>query len=172
MGVVIFLAILAFLVFYGIRLRNGLVALRQEVSQAWSAIDALLVRRHDELPELIGVCASHMAHEGETLECLTRARAAVFQAAGRSDVAAASAAESLLRSSLGRLFAAAGNDPRLHADESFRRLQIRVLQLQQHIADQRELYNGAVNLINVRMGRFPNSLVSRMLGVRDAAPFD
>jgi len=37
--------------------------------------------------------------------------------------------------------------------------------------DQCELYNGTVNLINVRMGRFPTSVVSRMLDVRDAEPF-
>jgi len=171
MGVVIILASLALLVFYGASLYNSLVTLRQEVGQAWSAIDALLVQRHDELSELIGVCAGHMAHEGETLGRLTRARAAVFQAAGRNDVAAASAAESVLRSGLSQLFAAAGNYPSLHADESFRRLQIRVMQLQQHIVDQCELYNGTVNLINVRMGRFPTSVVSRMLDVRDAEPF-
>jgi LemA protein len=172
MGVVIFLAVLVLLACYGISLYRNLVALRLDVSQAWSAIDALVLQRHDELPRLIGVCAGHMTHEGETLERLTRARAAVLQATGRNDVAAVSAAESLLRSSLGQLFVAVRNYPKLQADESFRHFQDRVMQLQQHIADRCELYNGTVNLINVRMGRFPNSCVSRMVDFSCAAPFE
>lgn len=172
MGVVIFLAVLVLLACYGISLYRNLVTLRQDVSRAWSAIDALVLQRHDELPRLIGACAGYMTHESEALERLTRARAAVLQATGRNEVAAASAAESLLRSSLRQLFVAVRNYPKLQADGSFRHLQDRVMRLQQHIADRCELYNGAVNLLNVRMGRFPNSCVSRMLKFRNAAPFE
>lgn len=172
MGFIIFLAVLALLVFYGVSLYNGLVTLRQEVSRAWSDIDALLVQRHDELLKVIETCARHMQHEGETLERLKKAQAAVFQAAGRGDVAASGAAESLLRSNLCQLLAAAESHPQLRADESFGQLRVRVEQIHKDIANRREPYNGAVNLINVRMCRFPNSIVSRMLGFRNAVPLE
>jgi len=93
-----------------------------------------------------------------------KARASVFEAAGRGDVAAVGAAESTLRAGLGRLFAVVENYPQLKADESFRHLQARITQLEESIADRRELYNAAVNLNNVRINQFPDLLVARAFG--------
>ena len=58
MGFVIFLAILAAMAGYGLSVYNGLVALRQQVRQAWGDIDALLVQRHDELAQRLEAYAS------------------------------------------------------------------------------------------------------------------
>ena len=169
MGFVVFLAVLAIVVVYAIGIYNGLVKLREAVKQAWANIDVLLVQRHDELPKLVETCKRYMQYEQETLERVMKARASVFQAAGRGDVAAVGAAESALRAGLGQLFAVVENYPQLKADESFRHLQARITQLEEGIADRRELYNAAVNLNNVRIGQFPDLVVARLFAFKEAA---
>jgi LemA protein len=168
MGFVVFLAVLAIVVVYAIGIYNGLVKLRESVKQAWSNIDVLLVQRHDELPKLVESCKRYMQYEQETLERVMKARASVFQAAGRGDVAAVGAAESVLRAGLGQLFAVVENYPQLKADESFRHLQARITQLEEGIADRRELYNASVNLNNVRIHQFPDLVVARGFGFKAA----
>ena len=162
MGFAMFLAVVVVLAAYGVGIYNGLVKLREGVKQAWSNIDVLLVQRHDELPKLVETCKRYMQYEQETLERVMKARASVFQAAGKGDVAAVGAAESALRSGLGQLFALAENYPQLKADESFRHLQTRISQLEESIADRRELYNASVNLNNVRVHQFPDLVVARL----------
>ena len=168
MGFVVFLAVLAIAVVYAIGIYNGLVKLREAVKQAWANIDVLLVQRHDELPKLVETCKRYMQYEQETLERVMKARASVFQAAGRGDVAAVGAAESALRAGLGQLFAVVENYPQLKADESLRHLQARITQLEESIADRRELYNASVNLNNVRVHQFPDVIVARMFDFKEA----
>jgi len=165
---VVFLAVVAIVVVYAIGLYNGLVKLRESVKQAWANIDVLLAQRHDELPKLVETCKRYMQYEQETLERVMKARASVFQAAGRGDVAAVGAAESSLRAGLGQLFAVVENYPQLKADESFTHLQARITQIEESIADRRELYNAAVNLNNVRVNQFPDVLVAGMFGFNEA----
>ena len=165
---VVFLAVVAIAVVYAIGLYNGLVKLRESVKQAWANIDVLLAQRHDELPKLVETCKRYMQYEQETLERVMKARASVFQAAGRGDVAAVGAAESSLRAGLGQLFAVVENYPQLKADESFNHLQARITQIEESIADRRELYNASVNLNNVRVHQFPDVVVARMFDFKEA----
>ena len=166
---VLFLALLVVAAIYVIRIYNGLVALRENVRKAWSNIDVLLTQRHDELPKLVETCKRYMAYEQETLERVMQARSAVFKAQGRGDVAALGAAEQQLREGLGRLFALAENYPDLKADQGFAHLRSRISQLEESIADRRELYNEAVNLNNIRIQTFPDLLVARLFEFRTSS---
>lgn len=86
----------------------------------------------------------------------------------QGDVGALGRAETGLRAGLGQLFALAENYPQLRANESFRHLQQRISGLESGIADRRELYNESVNLNNVRIEQFPDVLLARAFGFRDA----
>ena len=166
---VLFLALLVVAAIYVVRIYNGLVGLRENVRKAWSNIDVLLTQRHDELPKLVETCKRYMAYEQETLERVMHARSAVFRAQGSGDVTALGAAEQQLRDGLGRLFAVAENYPELKADQSFGHLQSRISQLEESIADRRELYNDAVNLNNIRIRTFPDLIVARLFDFQPAA---
>jgi LemA protein len=165
---ILFLALLVVAAIYAVRIYNGLVALRENVRKAWSNIDVLLTQRHDELPKLVETCKRYMAHERDTLERVMQARSAVFKAQGSGDVRALGAAEQQLREGLGRLFAVVENYPDLKADQSFQHLQTRITQLEDTIADRRELYNEAVNLNNIRLQTFPDLIVARLFEFRTA----
>ncbi|MBL4567484.1 MAG: LemA family protein [Porticoccus sp.] len=145
---------------YGVTLYNNLVALKHRVAQAWANIDVLLKQRHDELPKLVETCKQYMEYEQETLENVIAARSQVSSAAQSQDIAALGLAETSLRSGLGRLFALAENYPDLKANDSFQHLQARISDLENGIADRRELYNDAVNQNNIRIEQFPDVLIA------------
>ncbi len=169
----IVLALLVALGLYGVTIYNGLVALKHNVSKAWSNIDVLLKQRHEELPKLVEVCKQYMRHERDTLEGVTAARSAVFAAREAGDLGKLGAAESVLRAGLGNLFAVAENYPELKADQQFQHLQQRITGLENAIADRREYYNESVNLNNVRIENFPDIIIARWFGfgARDLLEF-
>lgn len=163
----ILLAVIVVLIFFSIFIYNNLVTLKHSVSKSWSNIDVLLKQRHDELPKLVEVCKQYMQYEQETLEKITQARSAVMDARRGGDIKQLGQAESQLRMGLGHLFALAENYPELKANNSFQQLQRRITQLENGIADRREVYNEAVNLNNVRIEQFPDVIVARILNFKD-----
>jgi len=167
LSTIITLVIIAVVVMYLVLIYNNLVSLKHAVSKAWSNIDVLLKQRHDELPKLVDVCKQYMEYEQETLEKVIQARSAVMSARGNSDVGALGQAETQLRLGLGNLFALAENYPELKANSSFQQLQSRISQLENSIADRREVYNESVNNNNVRIEQFPDVIVARMLNFKD-----
>jgi LemA protein len=147
---------------------NNLVRLKHTVTKNWSNIDVLLKQRHDELPNLVETCKGYMKHERETLEAVMRARSAVASARKAGDVAALGPAEGALRMGLGSLLAVAEAYPDLKANESFQHVQARISQIENAIADRRELYNATVNNLNIRIEQFPDVFVARNMGFQPA----
>jgi LemA protein len=164
LGLLIALGVLLVALIYVAVTYNSLVSLKHAVAKAWANIDVLLKQRHDELPKLIETCRQYKQFEQSTLQQIVEARAGVQSARERQDVAALGEAEGALRSGLGRVFAVAEAYPELRANESFMALQSRITQLENAIADRRELYNESVNIHNVRIEQFPDLIVARLLG--------
>ncbi len=158
----ILLAILVVALLYGVIIYNNLVRLKHNIAKAWANIDVLLKQRHDELPKLVEVCRQYKQFEESTLTRVIEARARVSDARAQHDVAALGAAEGLLRSGLGQLFAVAEAYPELKANEHFMQLQTRITSLENGIADRREWYNESVNVHNVRIEQFPDVIVARL----------
>ena len=165
---IILIAALVATAIYGVILYNGLVRLKHGVSKAWSNIDVLLKQRHDELPKLVETCKQYMKFEQETLERVMHARAAVSAAQSRGDVAGVGSAEGELRLGLGNLFAVAEAYPELKSNQQFQHLQQRITELEDSIADRRELYNESANNNNVRIEQFPDVIVAGMFGFKAA----
>ena len=163
-GIVVILALPAIATVYCVGIYNGLVSLRENTRVAWANIDVLLKQRHDELPKLVDSCKRYMQFEQDTLERVMRARASVDRASASGDVAALGSAERELRAGMGRLYAVAENYPQLKSDATFKQLQQRIIALEESIADRRELYNETVNLNNIRVNLFPDSLIAGRFG--------
>lgn len=167
LSTIITLVIIGVVLMYIIMIYNNLVSLKHAVSKTWSNIDVLLKQRHDELPKLVEVCKQYMEYEKDTLEKIVQARSAVMDARGKSDIGALGQAETQLRLGLGNLFALAENYPDLKANESFQQLSSRISQLENSIADRREVYNESVNNNNVRIEQFPDVIIARMFNFKD-----
>lgn len=145
---------------YGVVIYNSIVMLKNNIDKTWSNIDVLLKQRYDEIPKLVGVCEGYMKHERETLEAVIKARSMTGGAV--TDLEKINA-QNAITSALKSLFAVVENYPDLKANESFRRLGARITELEDQIADRREIYNESVNLYNIRIEQFPDILLARLM---------
>jgi LemA protein len=166
MGIVgvLLLGLAAVAVVWAVMTYNSLVQLKHGVGKAWANVDVLLKQRHDELPKLVETCRQYKHFEQETLARVIEARSRVQAARENQNIPALGRAEGLLRAGLGRIFAVAEAYPELKANESYMQLQQRITALENAIADRRELYNESVNINNVRIEQFPDSVIAGLFG--------
>jgi LemA protein len=167
-GTIIVLGVLLVAVIYFVMLYNNLVQVKHNVSKAWANIDVLLKQRHDELPKLVETCKQYMKFEQDTLARVMEARSKVFSARESQNIGALGQAEGALRASVGNLFAVAEAYPDLKTNQTFLQLQSRISGLENGIADRREFYNESVNINNVRIEQFPDTLVAGMFNFKPA----
>ena len=153
---------------YAIILYNELVRLRNDNDRAWANIDVLLKQRHDEVPNLVACVKGYMEHERETLEAVTRARAASLNAASIPQKAQA---DLWLTGALRSLFAVAENYPDLKANQNFLALQNRISELEERIADRREFFNDDVNTYNTRIAQLPEVFLASMMRLQPRQMF-
>ena len=163
---IILLVVLVVVVVYFVMLYNQLVQVKHNVSKAWANIDVLLKQRHEELPKLVETCKQYMKFEQDTLVRVMEARSHVATAREQQNIGALGQAEGELRGALGKLFALAEAYPDLKTDETFLHLQSRISSLENAIADRREFYNESVNVNNVRIEQFPDSIVAALFSFR------
>jgi LemA protein len=163
-----FFLFLAGAVLYTVILYNGLVRLRNENDRAWANIDVLLKQRHDEIPNLVEIVKGYMQHEQQVLLYVAQARAASMNAASIGQKAVA---DLKMASALHGLFAIAENYPQLKANENFLKLQTRITELEERIADRREFFNDDVNTYNTRIGQIPDVFVASFMSLKPRAFF-
>src|ERR1700756_3028239 len=144
-------------------LYNELVRLRNDNDRAWANIDVLLKQRHDEVPNLVETVKGYMQHEQQTLLAVTQARAASMNAASIKQKATA---DLMMAGALRGLFAVAENYPQFKANENFLKLQTRISELEERIADRREFFNDDVNTYNTRIGQIPDVFVASFMGLK------
>src|SRR5947209_9937335 len=168
MGLSILAGLLTFLIVAGVLvyvviIYNELVRLRTANDRAWANIDVLLKQRHDEIPNLVETVKGYLQHEQQTLLAVTQARAASMNAASIRQKATA---DLMMTGALRGLFAVAENYPQLRANENFLKLQNRITELEEHIADRREFFNDDVDTYNTRIGQIPDVFVASFMNLK------
>ncbi|MGE5734070.1 MAG: LemA family protein [Acidobacteriota bacterium] len=161
-GLVVALAVVGFAV-YAIIIYNELVRLRNDNDRAWANIDVLLKQRHDEIPNLVETVKGYMQHERQTLLAVTQARTASMSAA---TVGQKAQADLLVAGALRGLFAVAESYPDLKANQNFLKLQTRISELEERIADRREFFNDDVNTYNTRIKQVPDMFLANMMNLK------
>jgi LemA protein len=109
-----------------------------------------------------------MEHEQQALLAVTRARAASMNAASIGQKAQGDLA---MTGALRGLFAVAENYPELKANDNFLKLQARISELEERIADRREFFNDDVNTYNTRIGQIPEVFVASFMNLKPRAMF-
>ena len=170
MGFLIFLAIIAVIVFWAIGMYNRLINERNRVRNSFAQIDVQLTRRHDLIPNLVESVKGYMKHERETLDAVVTARNAAVRDldAAKADPADAAAIQKLgasegaLGAALGRLFALAEAYPDLKANENMLQLQEELASTENKVAFARQAFNDSVMSYNNSVENFPNNFVAGM----------
>ncbi|HEX7123692.1 MAG TPA: LemA family protein [Gemmatimonadaceae bacterium] len=162
----VFLILLVAVVVWGVAAYNGLIALKNQVANAWKQIDVQLKRRHDLIPNLVNAVKGAMSFERETLEAVVQARnqAVKVSAGGTTDVAAIAAAETALTGALSRLLAVVEAYPDLKATNNIGQLQEELTTTENRVAFARQLYNDVATQYNTKQKQIPTVFVAGFAG--------
>ena len=156
-ALIVVAAIIVIAVLYFIVKRNSIIAQRNRVDESWSGIDVQLKRRRDLVPNLVETVKGYAAHESQTFEKTTKARAEAMAAQGVGDTAQA---EAKLSQALAELRAVAENYPTLRATENFQQLSRNLSEREDEIQASRRIYNSNVQAYNTDIEQFPGSIVA------------
>lgn len=148
---------------------NGLVRARLRVKEAWSGIDVQLKRRSSLIPNLVETVKGYAAHERETLENVTRARA-MLDNAGTAPQAAQ--ANNMLTQALRSLFAVSEAYPDLKANQNFLELQRELSDTEEKISYARQFYNRNVLSYNSSVATFPTVVLANMFNFQPEEFFE
>ena len=164
----LFLVVLVVVVLWVIGAYNKLVALRNQVANAWKQIDVQLKRRHDLIPNLIETVKGAMNFERDTLEAVIAARnQAIRVESSGAGVAQTAAVEAHLTGALSRLLAVVEAYPDLKATGNVAQLQEELTSTENKISFARQLYNDTATQYNTVQQQFPTNLVT---GLASASP--
>jgi LemA protein len=175
-GIIVVVVVLA-LVFWVIGGYNGLVRARNAFQNAFAQIDVQLQRRFDLIPNLVETAKAYMAHERDTLEAVTQARAAAIsglsaaQATPGDPAAMQQLAQSqgALTAALGRFTAVAESYPDLKASQNMMQLTEELSSTENMVAFSRQAFNDSVMTYNNRRQSFPASVLAGMFHFGPAA---
>jgi LemA protein len=175
------IAIIAAIVIIGawaVSAYNGMVSVEEEATTAMANVQSAYQRRADLIPNLVETVKGYASHEKETLEGVVSARSKATQITLDPEnmtpekLKEFQAAQGELSSALGRLIAIQENYPDLKANENFRDLQVQLEGTENRINEARNKYNTAVQNYNMKIRRFPNSLLSGVFGFDRMAKFE
>jgi LemA protein len=165
----IVIGVIGVLIVWVIAIYNGLIAMRQRVSQAFADIDVQMKQRHDLIPNLVETVKGYAAHERGTLEAVIQARNTAAAAQGPAQQAAA---ENMLSGTLRQLFALSESYPDLKANTNFQQLQAQLTDIENKLAAARRFFNNAVQEYNTGIQRFPAALFAAIFGFAPREFFD
>lgn len=157
---------------------NNFVRLIQRTKEAWADIDVQLKRRYDLIPNLVETVKGYAAHERETFDQVTQARAEATQIhvdptnITAEQIIAMGKAETGLTQALGKLLAVAEAYPDLKANTNFLELQKELSDTENKIQAARRFYNGNVRDLKIGLRSFPSNVIGSMFSFKEEEYFE
>ncbi len=167
-GIVVAIAVVVIIVAF-ISMYNGLVKLRNNRENAFANIDVQLKQRYDLVPQLVETIKGYAAHEKETLEKVTAARAAAMNA---TTVDEKLAADKALSGALAGLRVSLEAYPELKANQNFLQLQNELADIENKLSAARRFFNSTTRELNNACEVFPSNIVAGMFGFKRAPMYE
>ncbi len=167
---IVIAAIVVLLCGMGCSKYNSMTTSFQNVESAWSNVETQYQRRADLIPNLESTVKGYAAHESQTLEAVTEARAKVgsmtLSVADLNDetLAQYTKAQNQLSGALKSLLAVSEAYPDLKANENFMRFQDELAGTENRIQTARRDYNETAREYNTQIALFPNNLFAGFFG--------
>lgn len=165
LSVVIVFLLLALTVFLiGVKIYNGLIFKKNQVSKSFSSVDVLLKKRWDLIPNLVSVVKHHMKFEQQTLAEITRLRSRVMS----NEVSEGERLnlENQISRTMGNILALIENYPELKSDQHVNQLLASLNEIEEQISAARRFYNAAVTEYNNGIEMFPSNFVASYMQYR------
>jgi LemA protein len=161
--------LLGLVLLWAVTAYNLLVRDRNRVALGLRDIDVQLMRRHDLIPRIAEVVKGYAGYERALLTSLAELRT---RGLAESSPQARGSLEKEVGSGVHRLIALVEAYPDLEADQNFLELQRQLADTENQLQFARRYYNGAVNLFNNRIQKFPDLLIANPFGFEPAEFFD
>lgn len=155
---------------------NGLVTKSELVENAWGGVETAYQSRADKVKNLTKIVKGAADYEKETLNEVIEARAKATSVTidptniTPEKMAEFEAAQSQLTGALSKLLVTVERYPELKAVEGFRDFQAQYEGIENRIQKARDDYNGTVKNYNIKVKKFPGTLVASMFGF-DEKPY-
>lgn len=156
---------------------NTMVELNQNVEQTWGNVQNYYQRRADLVPNLVSTVKSAAAHEANTLQAVTDARAKV----GSINITADNLTEETLKQyqeaqneltqAMKSVMMVAESYPNITGTQNFRDLQVQLEGAENRIATARMDYTKAVSEYNTAVQSFPGNIVASLFGFEKKPQF-
>lgn len=160
---IIVIIITVLVLIFGIGIYNSLINKKNQVANAFSAIDVMLKKRFDLIPNLVEVVKQYTQYEVETLSKITALRTQALNAPTEGEKLAI---DQQIASSVKGLMVSVENYPDLKANTNFLNLQSTWTESEEQIAAARRNYNATVTSYNNALMMFPSNMFAGMLGYR------
>ena len=156
---------------------NTMVELNQNVEQTWGNVQNYYQRRADLVPNLVSTVKGAAAHEANTLQAVTDARAKV----GSINITADNLTEETLKQyqeaqneltqAMKSVMMVAESYPNITGTQNFRDLQVQLEGAENRIATARMDYTKAVSEYNTAAQSFPGNIVASLFGFEKKPQF-
>jgi LemA protein len=161
-GLIVFLAVIGFLIIVYIFIYNSLVSHKNQVEYANGAVNVMFKNRYDLIPNLVATVKQYMQHERGLLEKLTELRTGVPDRSNM-DIRQMNEWEHQYGQAMKAFHVTVENYPDLKAGEQFSRLQASLNECEAQLAAARRTYNAAVMDYNNALEMFPSNMVASMM---------
>ena len=168
-GTILVIILLIALVAYVITIFNKIVKASNLNYEAFSNVDVVLKERFDLIPNLEEVVKGYTNHEKTTLEDISRIRTELSEKMTVSD---RQKAEDRFSAVFKDIFTSVENYPDLKASHNFLALQTALIKIEEDIEMARRNYNGTTRNFNALIQKFPNNILSSILGYHKRAFFE
>jgi LemA protein len=151
----------------GISFYNGLISKRNQVTNAFSALDVMLKKRYDLIPNLVETVKQYMTYEESTLSKITslRSKAGSDQLSNQEKIDL----DKQMGSAVSGMMLTVENYPELKANQNFMDLQVTWTESEEQIAAARRNYNSSVTAYNDSVMMFPGNMFAGMLNYKTIA---
>jgi LemA protein len=153
----------------GVGMYNALVGKKNAIKNVFGAVDTLLKKRYDLIPNLVGAVQSYMKHEREILTEVTRLRAEALS--GNLTEEERMDLDQRISKAIGGIMVAVENYPNLKANEQFMQLQRTLTEIEEQISAARRAYNAAVTDYNNAVEMFPTKIMAHLMNYRTKRVF-
>ena len=173
----IWIGVVAVVVIFFYATYNGFVNKEEGLKTAWSNVETQYQRRADLIPNLVNTVKGYAAHESQTFEAVTEARAKATSINLSADdltpekLAEFQQAQQKVGSALGRLIAVAEQYPDLKANQNFLELQAQLEGTENRISVERKRFNEVAQTYNTYIRSFPSNILAGMFGFQPKAYF-
>ena len=140
---------------------NSFVSLNTAVDVQWAQVESQFQRRFDLIPNLVASVQGIMKQEKDVFGAISEART---RYAGAQSVNEKAAAASQVEGALGRLLVIMENYPQLTSGATVRDLMTQLEGTENRISVERQRYNDAVGVLNVKVQRFPSNIAANIFG--------